>query len=86
MKPGVIFGVILAILVVIFAFYFFDADVTGELEAPDVDVSVTGGEVPNVDVEAGDVEVGTEEVTIEVPTVDIESPEEEAAEGETSNN
>lgn len=49
-------------------------------EAPDVDISVDEGELPEYEVETGDVEVGTEEKTIEVPTVDVEMPDEEEAE------
>jgi hypothetical protein len=50
----------------------FNVDTSGRLVAPEV--TVEGGEVPNVDVETADIDVGTETTTIEVPTVDIDRP------------
>jgi len=73
-------GIIVAVLVVLGLFFFFDMDQTQDGELPNVEV--TGGEMPEYDVEAGDVDVGTTERTVTVPTVDIESPEEEAIEGQ----
>ncbi|WP_185804688.1 hypothetical protein [Pontivivens nitratireducens] len=73
-------GIIVAVLVVLGLFFFFDMDQTQDGELPNVEV--TGGEMPEYDVEAGDVDVGTTERTVTVPTVDIESPEEEAVEGQ----
>jgi len=73
-------GIVAALLVILGLFFFFDLEQTQEGSLPSVEV--TGGEVPEFDVEAGDVEVGTTERTITVPTIDLESPEEENAEGE----
>lgn len=84
MKLGAILGIIVVVLAIIFGIYMIDVDVEGEVRAPDVDVSVEGGEMPEVDAEVGDIDVGTEEVTVEVPTVDVQSPEEEAAEEGTA--
>lgn len=71
--------VALVALAIAWAMGLFQVETQGELKAPDVDIS--GGEVPNVDVEAADVEVGTKTETIEVPTVDVTPPDEKAAEG-----
>ena len=73
-------GIIVAVLVVLGLFFFFDMDQTQDGELPNVEV--TGGEMPEYDVEAGDVDVGTTERTVTVPTIDLESPEEEAVEGQ----
>lgn len=51
-----------------------DVDVSGDVELPDVDVAVEGGELPNVDAKVGDIDVGSEEVTVTVPTIDVEPP------------
>lgn len=47
---------------------------TQEGEAPDVDVSVKGGKVPEYDVDAADVDVTTEKREVTVPKVTIEPP------------
>jgi hypothetical protein len=73
-------GIVVAVLVVLGLFFFFDLNQTQDGELPNVEV--TGGEMPEYDVEAGDVDVGTTERTVTVPTIDIESPEEEAVEGQ----
>ncbi|QIK41151.1 hypothetical protein [Pontivivens nitratireducens] len=73
-------GIIVAVLVVLGLFFFFDLNQTQDGELPNVEV--TGGEMPEYDVDAGDVDVGTTERTVTVPTVDLESPEEEAIEGQ----
>lgn len=73
-------GIVVAVLVVLGLFFFFDLNQTQDGELPNVEV--TGGEMPEYDVEAGDVDVGTTERTVTVPTIDLESPEEEAVEGQ----
>jgi hypothetical protein len=70
--------VALVALAIAWALGLFQVETQGELKAPDVNVS--GGEVPNVDVDAADVDVGTKTETIEVPTVDVTPPDEKAAE------
>lgn len=70
--------VALVALAIAWALGLFQVETQGELRAPDVEVS--GGEVPNVDVDAADVDVGTKTETIEVPTVDVTPPDEKAAE------
>jgi hypothetical protein len=50
-----------------------DVDQTEEGEMPEVEV--TGGNMPEFDVETADVDVGTEEKTVEVPTVDVDMPD-----------
>lgn len=49
-----------------------DVDQTEEGEMPDVEVS--GGNMPEFDVETADVDVGTKTTTVEVPTVDVDMP------------
>ena len=58
-----------------------DVDQTKEAKAPDVDVNVQGGQLPEFNVTTPEVEVGTENKTIEVPTVDVKSADEKKAEG-----
>lgn len=41
---------------------------------PDVDVNVTGGELPEYNVEGPSVNIGTENRTVQVPTVDVDVP------------
>ena len=50
-----------------------DVDQTQEGEMPEVEV--TGGSMPEFDVETADVDIGTEEKTVEVPTVDVDMPD-----------
>ena len=52
-----------------------DVDQTKEGEMPEV--QVTGGQLPEYDVETADVEVGTKETTVEVPDVKITMPDAE---------
>ena len=51
-----------------------DVDQTKEAQAPDVDVNVSGGQLPEFNVQGPSVEVGTENKTIQVPTVDVDAP------------
>ena len=60
------------IAAILFATGFWRVNTSGELRAPDVDVSVKGGEVPNVDLDSKKIEVGTKKETIEVPKVETE--------------
>jgi hypothetical protein len=62
--------VVLALIGVAWLTGLIDFDASGELRAPEV--SVTGGEVPSVDVNTADIDVGTKTETIEVPTIDVE--------------
>jgi len=52
-------------------------DQTKDAKAPDVDVNVSGGQLPEYNVQGPDVEVGSVNKTIEVPTVDVKTPEEQ---------
>lgn len=67
-------------LAIAWALGLFQVQTDGQLKAPEVNVS--GGEVPNVEVQAADVDVGTRTETIEVPTVDVTPPDEKAADGQ----
>jgi hypothetical protein len=71
--------VALVALAIAWALGLFQVEADGQLKAPDVNVS--GGEVPDVDVQAADVDIGTKTETIEVPTVDVTPPDEKAANG-----
>ena len=67
---------LLAILAAIgFATGFFRADTSGELKAPDIDVSVKGGSIPDVDVDAKKLELETKTETINVTTPTLEVSE-----------
>jgi hypothetical protein len=50
-----------------------DINTRGELRAPAVNVSVRGGELPDVKVNTAKVEVGTTEQTVKLPDVDIDT-------------
>lgn len=78
MRPGLIIAGIAALAALGFGAYMVDLDVTEEASLPDVDVSIEGGKLPEVEADAGDMDVGSEEVTVTVPTVEIETPEEES--------
>jgi len=51
-----------------------DVDVKEEGRAPDVDVAVDPGKLPDVDVRGPDVDVGTKKKEITVPDVDVDVP------------
>ena len=65
--------ILAAIAVVVLAIILFDINITGETELPDV--SVTGGQAPNVDIRGPEVTTGT--TTMEVPTMDMQLPEDD---------
>jgi len=74
----VIVLVVVAVLAVLaYALGLFNVDTSGELKAPDVNVAVEGGEVPDVQVEAADVDVGTKTETVKLPDVDVKTTEEQ---------
>ena len=83
MRPGVIIAIIIAVVVIAFGIYMVDFDVSGEAELPEV--SVEGGEMPDVDADVGEIEVGTEERTVTVPDVDVTPPGDTDAETEVQN-
>lgn len=66
-----------------FAMAACDVDQTQEGNLPEVDVNVSGGQLPEYNVEGPTVNVGTENKTVQVPTVDVDVPDE--AEGNTTN-
>lgn len=67
---------LLAILAAIgFATGFFTADTSGRLAAPDVDVSVKGGSVPDVDLDAKKIDLKTETETVNITTPKLEVSE-----------
>lgn len=68
----IILAVLALIAAVLFVTGFWRVDTSGEFKAPDVDVSVKGGEVPDVDVDSKRLEVGTKTETIEVPKIETE--------------
>lgn len=51
-----------------------NVDKTEEGNMPDVDVNVSGGDLPEYNVEGPTVNVGTENKTVQVPTVDVDVP------------
>lgn len=48
-----------------------NVDTIGSLRAPSIDVKVSGGEAPKVQVETAKVKVGVTERTVELPNVDV---------------
>ncbi len=69
----IILGILAVIAIVLLAVWAIDVDVSGDVEMPNVEV--TGGELPDVDVETVDVDVSMEEKTVELPDVDVEMEE-----------
>lgn len=54
-----------------------DFDTSGTIKAPAIDVKVSGGELPDVDVDTAKVKVGVTEKTVELPTgVDVDLKDE----------
>ena len=49
-----------------------DVSTQGQLRAPDIDVSATGGELPKIEVDAKEVVIGTRNETVDVPVVTTE--------------
>ncbi|GGI72341.1 hypothetical protein GCM10007973_06700 [Polymorphobacter multimanifer] len=74
-SPVLIIILVLVVGVVLaFATGLLSLNSSGELRAPDVTVS--GGETPDVDLDTGSIDVGTETRTVEVPDVSIERADE----------
>lgn len=55
-----------------------DVDQTKNGQMPDVDVNVSGGQVPEFNVTTPDVDVRMENRTVQVPDVDVKVPAENA--------
>lgn len=53
-----------------------DVDKTENGAMPDVDVNVSGGELPEYNVTGPDVNVGVENKTVQVPTIDVDAADE----------
>ena len=70
---AILLALALLVVVVLFATGFWRINTSGQLKAPDVDVSVKGGEVPNVDLDSKKVVVGTKETSVEVPKVEVDT-------------
>ena len=64
----------LALAAICLSFAGCDVDQTKEGDMPEVDVNVSGGQLPEYNVEGPDVTVGTENKTIQVPTIDVDTP------------
>ena len=67
---AIIVAVALLIVALLFLTGFWRMNASGDLKAPEV--SVKGGEVPNVDVDSKKIVVGTTETTVDVPKVETE--------------
>jgi hypothetical protein len=63
-----------AALATCFAAAACDVDQTKEGDMPEVDMNVSGGQLPEFNVQGPDVEVGSRNETIQVPTVDVDMP------------
>jgi hypothetical protein len=55
-----------------------DVDQTKNGALPDVDVNVSGGQMPEYNVTTPEVNVGMENKVVQVPTVDVDVPAENA--------
>jgi hypothetical protein len=54
-----------------------DFDTSGSVRAPAIDVKISGGEVPDVDVDTAKVKVGVTEKTVKLPSgVDVDMQKE----------
>lgn len=67
----VVVAVVVLLAVVGYALGLFNVDASGDLKTPEV--SVTGGEIPELQVETGEIDVGTEKATVPVPEVDVKT-------------
>jgi hypothetical protein len=61
-----------------------DVDVKDKGETPDVDVSVEGGRLPDVDVRTPDVDISTKKKEVTVPDVKVDIPQENETEVDAS--
>ncbi|MFD2237234.1 hypothetical protein [Aureimonas populi] len=69
---GWIIGLVIVVAVAWIAFMMVDVDVTQEGQLPEV--SVSGGQMPEADVNVGTVDVGSEQRTVEVPSIEVNPP------------
>lgn len=69
----VIVGIV-AVVVLAWAAGLFNVRTEGSLRAPDVTVS--GGNVPDVNVDTADIDVGTKQEEVTVPTIDVKPVDE----------
>lgn len=77
MKAGIaIVGAVAVAAVVGFGIYMIDVDQTQEARLPDVEVSATGGQMPEFDAEVGSISVDEEQVDVTVPKVKVVTEEE----------
>lgn len=65
----IVIAVIAVLAIIAYALGLFNVDASGELKTPQV--SVSGGEIPELQLETADIDVGTKEVTVDVPTMDV---------------
>lgn len=52
-------------------YYLVDVEFTKEARLPNVDINVSGGQMPEVQVKTGSIKVTKENVTVKVPDVDM---------------
>lgn len=69
---AILLGLVLLVVIVLFATGFWSAKVTKDGALPEVDVSAKGGQLPQVDMDSKKIEVGTAKTTVEVPKVETE--------------
>lgn len=70
---GIIAGIAVVVVVALAAIYLVDVDQTQEARLPDVDVSVSGGQMPTFDADVAEIKVGTKPMEVEVPDVDVKT-------------
>lgn len=71
---AVLTGLAVAVVVAGLA-WAIDVDVSGDAKLPTVDMEMTEGEMPEVNVETVDVDVQEREAVVEVPDVSVEMEE-----------
>lgn len=72
-KVLILLAIIVVVVIILFATGFWSVDQTQEGALPDVNVSASGGQLPEFDVDSKEVVVGTTETNVEVPKIETET-------------
>ncbi|MBV7255657.1 hypothetical protein KCG44_02525 [Pacificimonas sp. WHA3] len=79
----IIIVVLIALAAIAYAMGLFNVDASGEVEMPDVEVeaSMEGGELPDVQVETADIDVdgGDVDLDVDLPSVDIDPADDDGS-------
>lgn len=66
-----LFAILVLAVLAVGAYYLIDVDITKEARLPDVDVNVSGGQLPEATVKTGSIQVTEENMKVKVPDVDV---------------